>query len=276
MNSFKIQNGILAAVFPALLPALLSAPSAQAFTLTLPPGIKGWNTRTLVFHVDTSGCGIADETLFTAIDKAFELWSSVPTSNLKIERGSATTETYASFIAKLTASTAGDPVIFCDSSFESNSGIDGDFTIGYAITDYVASGSAWPSNIFYGGVVLNAESGKLANIANLNPTQLAVSIAHEIGHTLGIGHSADPNSIMSYDHNESEIRLGQDDVNALNYLYPRWEGGGDRMFGCAPANASEPGGSRDDSGASSALQLGLLLSLCYGLSRVLRRGRAGS
>lgn len=56
---------------------------------------------------------------------------------------------------------------------------------------------------------------------------------HEIGHSLGLDHSADPNAVMFEDYDGSITELGADDIAGLRSLYrPRYiqENDNDRMF----------------------------------------------
>ena len=80
---------------------------------------------------------------------------------------------------------------------------------------------------------LNASSGD-ANIANFDHDTLTIIVAHEIGHLLGLGHSADQNALMYYDGSyRTVLSLAQDDIDGISYLYPSNELGGDKMLGCA-------------------------------------------
>jgi len=58
-----------------------------------------------------------------------------------------------------------------------------------------------------------------AEIWNEQPTKLATIALHELGHTLGLRHSADNNAIMSPFYNTLLVGLQQDDIDGIQSLY---------------------------------------------------------
>lgn len=71
---------------------------------------------------------------------------------------------------------------------------------------------------------------------------MQVVLAHEIGHILGLGHSHDSNALMYFDASaKNTLRLAQDDIDGLTYLYPRDELGGDNLLGgCGRISPPKP------------------------------------
>ena len=50
---------------------------------------------------------------------------------------------------------------------------------------------------------------------------LAYTLAHEIGHCIGLGHNhLDGTSIMGYKRTDIDLHLGADDIAGITYLYP--------------------------------------------------------
>lgn len=62
---------------------------------------------------------------------------------------------------------------------------------------------------------------KMDNQAPKNMTNLFVTLIHEIGHSLGLGHSNDPNSVMYAFYNTDDIKLElqTDDIYGIQSLY---------------------------------------------------------
>jgi hypothetical protein len=186
---------------------------AHAWTLEA-PGLRGWTSETITIHFNPSSCTVAEATLNQLIDDAVNLWSGSSKINLKVVRDPvASTSTAAEFVAGTATDT---PLIVCDSDFGNTLGVDVDH-----IPAATQLGTHNPIN--YGAVVLNATSGAAA-IDRLSETELAVVIAHEMGHLLGLGHSGSSKALMYYSVGSSSLPvLTQDDEDGLSYLYPSAE-----------------------------------------------------
>ncbi|KAK5783271.1 hypothetical protein PVK06_037779 [Gossypium arboreum] len=65
------------------------------------------------------------------------------------------------------------------------------------------------------------ENWNTNNVIRLNQIDLETIAIHEIGHILGLGHSQDPNAIMSAYYRPGTIKrnLGQDDIDGIRALY---------------------------------------------------------
>lgn len=208
---------------------ILLSPSASAFTLARANFDGGWAGSSLGFYYNSANCPAS---VGEALSAALKIWSNVPTARLKLKLAGASTATPAQLIG---GSAEGSPVIVCDPNFSTTSaGADEDAVAGYGF--FNPSGK----HIAYGGIVLNAEAGGLANVNNLTQTELEVLLAHEMGHVLGIGHSEYSPALMYYDISaKSALNLAQDDIDAMTYLYPRDEFS-DGIYGCGRVGATTP------------------------------------
>lgn len=196
--------------------------------------------------------------MLALLDAAVSIWGSVGSSDLHFERATAPTSTTAAEF--LSGDATQLPVIVCDANFSANNSANADYVP--ALTRLAASGGF----ITYGGIIVNAESGAGANIANLEFGPRAITIAHEIGHVLGLGHSSKLSALMYYSIAEKTVAfLSQDDLDGVAYLYPRNEINSG-AFGCA---ATRPrGGSRNLPGFFAWL---MLLPLTFVAGRALER-----
>jgi hypothetical protein len=233
-----------------LMAVLLFQGTLYAWT-HLGSNLRGWNTQTLRVSVNTESCTLPAATVLEIVDEALAAWNGIPYANLKLERGSST-----SSIATILAGTATDaPVIACDPDFETHIG-SSDAVPG--VTFRVTPNAA--GNIAYAGMLLNAEAGAGAEISQLTRDELAIVIAHELGHALGLGHSSNEKALMYYSiANKSKAQIAQDDMDGIAHLYPRNELSGKGMAGCSAVH--EPGKLSKKSAASTLLFFILFLGL---------------
>jgi PKD repeat protein len=95
--------------------------------------------------------------------------------------------------------------------------------------------SAW--NITEGNLTIQ---DNVAPGNGMNSSRLAEIVAHEFGHTLGFGHSAESNALMYYSVTGLGPHLRNDDQIAARWLYPNGnvEGPGGPVAPAAPGNVS--------------------------------------
>ncbi len=69
------------------------------------------------------------------------------------------------------------------------------------------------------GSLLLLNDTAATNLADKSDEQIITIIAHELGHAIGLGHSSDQSNLMYYKFNENQQKLGEDDIDAISYLY---------------------------------------------------------
>jgi len=212
-----------------LLFIFLFAFDSQAFTFN--------NSVKLVFAQDevtvnvANGCtniGIdSHEMLSIVSDAVNDFWNKAATSRLKLRAGS---------VVNVSSNFQTDNICVPSTSCTPNpdlavsSGVL--ITCNSNITNFPSSailGVTIPNNIS-GNTIL----GSLIMINDRATTQFATKsraekvaiIAHEIGHTFGLGHSPVPDSLMYFATVESRKSLGRDDIDGISYLYPKKQPGG--------------------------------------------------
>ncbi len=204
----------------------LASSAGFAWTLAA-PGVSGWSSPQIEVQYDFSLCSTSEKDLLSALDQAVEVWNGVEGSSLRMSRARAAILTSPEEFSN--RQTSPTPVVFCDPSFQSRQSLNA-----HSIPAATRTGSK-AGHLVYSGVVLNAETGSRANVGELRSDKLALVLAHELGHALGLGHSGDPSALMYFSlDSRSGLELSQDDQEGVRFLYARNEllGG---PFGCASA-----------------------------------------
>lgn len=219
--------------------------SAQAFTLleeqftnsggqAITVVSEGWKTSSITFDVDSS-CASVRGNIDPAIATAINLWNGVPSANLTISLGTVVTlpQVITTYVGTTATASApqGNPIIVCDANFAADSGESADSIPGFAAAFNM---NATTGQMLGALLVLNIQSGGLASLLTLDASTAAIVLSHEIGHVLGLGHSADPNALMYYSISPPrQLALAQDDLDGITFLYPRDEPTSGKAFGCA-------------------------------------------
>lgn len=205
--------------------SLMFASSAMGFTLNsgTDPNFSGWADPEIRFVVNPANCP-ADVDIPALIEESAKVWTEVASTRVRV-----------SYVGPTTSTSHSDPVtVYCETNFQGVTGAD---------QNSVPGGAAIvPSNSrpVAGLLILNASAGQ-ANISLFDQTKLRVILAHEIGHILGLGHSEDKNALMYYDASaKSNLRLSQDDIDGITYLYARNELGKDQPLGCGRVQTLPP------------------------------------
>lgn len=187
-------------------------------------------------NTDCSATGLTnDEILSLAVDGIEQFWNQVATSSLRLKKGSlisvstafetdniCTSGANANCVPNPTMKVENNILIACNTT-----------STNFSNNSYVMA-VALPNNIeestIKGALVLINSSGSTAtNVFGNRERHEQVSIlAHELGHAVGLGHSAVKDSLMYFESIDKRSAVGWDDVLGITYLYPQ-----EQPFSCS-------------------------------------------
>lgn len=225
--------------------------SSFAWTLA-GKNVQGFPKSEIQINIASTSCSNAGfsttelkEYVKEAVDK---FWNQVPTSAIKLTVGSVTTtdidgDTSSSAVAaKATLNTV---LIGCNDDVASFSN---GFTGGVGTISCNSNGDC------RGGVIINAHSS--TTVDTYSHDEILSLVAHELGHSIGLGHSSVEEALMYYSlGGKSQEFLHQDDMNGITWLYPNSKELGGLMGSCGTIDT------KNDSGQRILLSFLVLLSL---------------
>jgi hypothetical protein len=212
----------------ALFLLLLMMSNAYSFTLN--------NTVSAAFDKDVVPVNVADncanlgissaEILSMVNDAASQFWNTISTSRLRLTAGSVVSVDSKFYTDKICLTNSGSCELNTDLSVSSDILItcNADTTDNFPNSQRTVLAITIPNNI--SGTTINgaliAINDRSDNVfQDMSRAQMVTTIAHEIGHAVGLGHSPVTDSLMYYTLVPVRDRLGWDDIDGITYLYPR-------------------------------------------------------
>jgi hypothetical protein len=203
----------------ALILSLLISSKAQAFLL-IHPQYRLHTPEKVTVNIASGGCqanGMSNDELKAAITTSIErYWNTVAESRLKMKTGDEVAATLAG------GASPGEVIVGCQ-ALSGSAGV---------TNPDIANGSA--------AIALNSTT---FTAGNYSAEYLVGVLSHELGHAVGLNHSGDPASVMTYESHDwgpAATYLSQDDKDGVVYLYGNEATLGGFLGGCSAIAGDRP------------------------------------
>jgi hypothetical protein len=203
--------------------------SSHAFAWTLTSARRGFENSDITIEFASNTClntGFSMSKLKSYTKEAVEdYWNDVPTSALNLKVGGTKNVDVSADSGSVllnTKVTKNKILIGCNSSGITQ----------FSTTSILAGASlGCAGNDCYAYVMMNDFPG--TQLANQSSSEIVATVAHELGHALGLGHTQESFNLMYYSTGtKKQTFLGQDDIDGITWLYPHSEEMGGLLGSC--------------------------------------------
>ncbi len=220
-------------MFKIFIFTLLISFKANGFTILF-EGMKGFKTESIKVHLDPTECysGIQED-----LKESIDFWNEAVHTNIVMVQGNNVTIPQTDIISQ---NFTEQVVVGCSANLDSlgNPG-DADLLLAFA---NASDNDFNDKHLDRGYLMINNTPGAKADLSTRAKDSRIATIAHELGHVLGLGHSSVRGSLMYFASATTEARLHQDDIDGIRHLYPQDELGGDYLLGCGRVVPPSSGG----------------------------------
>lgn len=194
--------------------------STNLYAWTLEPNTgRGFEDNEIDVHIASTSCAGAgmSTSKFASLVKsaAKKYWNAVPTSALYLDvKGVGSIDidgdTHSAALAKVPSNSI---LAGCNDDADGfDNGGSPSNTLGSAVM--TCNGDTCRAVL-----IINAHAD--SQVPSLSDSEVEATIAHEIGHAFGLGHSEYKYSLMYFSTgSKTQKWLGQDDIDGVSYLYP--------------------------------------------------------